>query len=221
MRGEVVVFLGPNGAGKTTTLRMLAGLLAPTRGKVSLLGRPAGALPYAERSRLGYLPESPQLYDALSAAEFLDFMADLHGLDPARGQRRKQEMLQLFGLADERDGRIRELSLGTRKRVALAGVFLHEPEMVLLDEPTAGLDPRAAAQLKQFLVDRARAGEMTVFLSTHMLEMAERLCDRVLILHRGKLVADGTLETLRARASSAAGTLEEVFLSLTGLEAGS
>jgi ABC-2 type transport system ATP-binding protein len=212
--GQVVVFLGPNGAGKTSTMKMLAGLLAATRGVARVLGHPAGCLPYAERSRLGYLPEVPHLYEALSPLEFLDFIADLHGLDPAEGRRRKHEMVELFGLGEERERRIRELSLGTRRRVALAGVFLHRPRLALLDEPTAGLDPRAAAQLKQYLMERARAGELTVFMSTHMLEMAEKLCDRVLILHRGKLVADGTLEALRAKAPSS-GSLEEVFLALT------
>ncbi|MGH7775839.1 MAG: ABC transporter ATP-binding protein [Candidatus Dormibacterales bacterium] len=214
--GEVFGLLGPNGAGKTTTLRLLCGMQTPSAG----WGRVAGydLSTEAERAKAvtGYLDEEPIVYPYLSGREFLHLVADLYGV--ARGPLREQQVQRLFRVLefeDKADELISSYSHGTRQKVGLASVLLHAPQLLLLDEPTNGLDPRIARTVKDLLKELAAHGR-TVIVSTHILEIAEALCDRVAIMDRGRLVAVGTLDQLRASAGSSGASLEELFLRLTG-----
>jgi ABC-2 type transport system ATP-binding protein len=217
--GEVFGLLGPNGAGKTSTLRMLCGLLVPTRGWVRVAGHDVWSdakEAKAAKARLGYLDEEPIVYPHLTAREFLHLVADLYGVE--RGPEREEQLRRLFDLfefSDKADELISSYSHGTRQKVGLASVLIHEPEVMLLDEPTNGLDPRAARRVKDLLQELAAHGR-TVILSTHILEIAQALCDRVAIMNRGRVVAVGTLEELRSGAGSSEASLEELFLQLTG-----
>ena len=214
-RGEVFGFLGPNGAGKTTTIRMLATLLAPDAGEARVGGHDVRAEGNAVRAAIGYLPETPFLYDKLTAREFLDFVAEVSGVPAAVKRERIEGWLRFFRLADAPpDDFLEAFSQGMRKKVALAATLLHEPSVLFLDEPTSSLDPASARLVKDLLRDLARRGA-TVFLSSHILEVVEEICDRVAIIHRGRLVACGTLEELRAMRARREGTLEEIFLELT------
>jgi ABC-2 type transport system ATP-binding protein len=214
--GEVFGLLGPNGAGKTSTLRMLCGLLVPTRGWVRIAGHDVWSDANEAKARLGYLDEEPIVYPHLTGREFLHLVADLYGSQ--RGPDREIQLKRLFDLfefADKADELISSYSHGTKQKVGLASVLIHEPEVMLLDEPTNGLDPRAARRVKDLLQELAAHGR-TVILSTHILEIAQALCDRVAIMNRGRVVAVGTLEELRSGAGSSEASLEELFLQLTG-----
>ena len=209
-RGELFGFLGPNGAGKTTTMRLLTGLLRPTRGEAFVAGHSLTSDPGRARAALGFVPDTPFLYDKLTAREFLAFSAALHGVEPALAERRGRALLTLLELDHAADGLVEGYSHGMRQKTALAGALIHDPQVLFLDEPTIGLDPRSARTIKDLLrglCDRGKA----VFLSTHVLEIAERLCDRVGILARGRLAVVGTVAEVRAHAS-----LEDIFLELTG-----
>jgi ABC-2 type transport system ATP-binding protein len=214
--GEIFAFLGPNGAGKTTTIRILMGLLSPTSGTVRLCGHDLLREPVAAKRRCGFVPDRPYLYEKLTAGEFLRFCADLRELPPARSEPRIAELLEQFDLADWADELIESFSHGMKQRLAFAAALLHDPDVLIVDEPMVGMDPRGARFLQQLLRARAEQGA-TVFLSTHSLEVAEALADRIGILQRGELIALGTLEDLRARAGRG-GRLEEIFLRLTGAE---
>ncbi len=212
--GELFGFLGPNGAGKTTTMRMLTGLLLPTSGDAFVGGHSLTREPLAARATLGFVPDTPFLYDKLSAREFLAFSAALHGVARDVADRRAGALLELLELEAAADGLIEGYSHGMRQKTALAGALVHDPQVLFLDEPTIGLDPRSARTIKDLLrglCDRGKA----VFLSTHVLEIAERLCDRVGILAGGRLAVIGTLGELREQARTQA-SLEEIFLGLTG-----
>jgi ABC-2 type transport system ATP-binding protein len=214
--GEVFGLLGPNGAGKTSTLRMLCGLLVPTRGWVRVSGHDVWSDSKAAKSRLGYLDEEPIVYPNLTGREFLHLVADLYGVP--RGPERETQLKRLFDLfefTDKADELISSYSHGTRQKIGLASVLVHEPDVILLDEPTNGLDPRAARRVKDLLQELAAHGR-TVILSTHILEIAEALCERVAIMNRGRVVAVGTLAQLRSGAGSSEASLEELFLQLTG-----
>ena len=214
--GEVFGLLGPNGAGKTSTLRMLCGLLVPTQGSVRVCGHDVWTDAKAAKARLGYLDEEPIVYPNLTGREFLQLVADLYGVE--RGPEREIQLKRLFDLfefTDKADELISSYSHGTRQKVGLASVLIHEPEVMLLDEPTNGLDPRAARRVKDLLQEFAAHGR-TVVLSTHILEIAQALCDRVAIMDRGRVVAVGTLEELRSGVGSSEASLEELFLQLTG-----
>jgi len=214
--GEVFGLLGPNGAGKSSTLRMLCGLLVPTRGRIRVAGYDVGSDAKEAKARLGYLDEEPIVYPHLSAREFLHLVADLYGVE--RGPERESQLQRLFDLfefSEKADELISSYSHGTKQKVGLASVLIHEPEVMLLDEPTNGLDPRAARRVKDLLQELAAHGR-TVILSTHILEIAQALCDRVAIMNRGQVVAVGTLEELRSGAGSSEASLEELFLQLTG-----
>ena len=214
--GEVFGLLGPNGAGKTSTLRMLCGLLVPTRGWIRVAGHDVWRDSAAAKARLGYLDEEPIVYPHLTGREFLNLVADLYGSQ--RGPDRDTQLKHLFDLfefAEKADELISSYSHGTRQKVGLASVLIHEPDVMLLDEPTNGLDPRAARRVKDLLQELAAHGH-TVILSTHILEIAQALCDRVAIMNRGQVVAVGTLEELRSGAGSSEASLEELFLQLTG-----
>jgi len=213
--GQVFGFLGPNGAGKTTTIRMLTGLVRPTSGSALVAGYDVTLEPREVKRRVGYLAETPYLYPKLSGREFLSFMAGLYEVPAAFARQRASRLLSLFELADRADELVETYSHGMRQKLALAGAMLHEPPVLFLDEPTSGLDPRSARLVKDLLVALVERGH-TVFLSTHVLEIAEQLCHRVGIIDRGQVVATGTLDELRQQAQRNAYSLEDIFLQLTG-----
>jgi ABC-2 type transport system ATP-binding protein len=213
--GEVFGFLGPNGAGKTTTIRMLTGLVRPSSGSARVAGFDIAAEPREVKRRVGYLAETPYLYSKLSGREFLAFMGGLYEVPPALARSRAERLLSLFELAEKADDLVESYSHGMRQKLALAGAMLHEPPVLFLDEPTSGLDPRSARLVKDLLVALVERGH-TVFLSTHVLEIAEHLCHRVGIIDHGQVVATGTLDELRHQAHVEAYTLEDIFLQLTG-----
>ncbi|QLH81660.1 ABC transporter ATP-binding protein [Halosimplex pelagicum] len=213
-QGEVYGFLGPNGSGKTTTMRMLTTLTRPTSGSARVMG-----VDVTDRRELisvvGYLPEEPPLFDELTAREQLRHVAALHDIPRETAHDRIDRYLDRFSLADEADRRLEGFSTGMRKKVGLIATVLHEPPVLFLDEPTSGLDPRAARTVKD-LVAELSGGETTVFLSTHILPVVDELADRVGVLHRGDLVAEGPPDRLKQRAEHGeAGSLEDVFLEVT------
>jgi len=217
--GELFGFLGPNGAGKTTTIRMLVGLLRPTSGTAIVSGYDVQRESRAAKQAIGYLAQTPLLYERLTGREFLRFVGGLYGLDDEVIDARVEELLALLELADKADQLIESYSGGMRHKIGLCGALIHEPPVLILDEPLAGLDPYSARRVKDMLRDLCKQGR-TVFMSTHVLEIAERVCDRVGILDRGHLIAVGTIEALHTQAESSAGTtLEDLFLQLTGGDA--
>lgn len=211
--GQIFGLLGPNGAGKTTTIKMMTGLLRPSAGTVLIDGHDIVTAPLEARRRIGYVADEPCLYEKLTPAEFLRFTGELYGVDPAELPGRTRRLLALFDLASRADTMIEGFSHGMKQKTALAGALVHNPSVLFLDEPTVGLDPRGARMLKAVL-RRLALGGVTVVLCTHILEIAERLCDRVAIVYRGRVVANGTLEELRA--TNGQRTLEEIFLQTTG-----
>ena len=211
--GEIFGFLGPNGAGKTTTIKMICGLLRPTAGNAYVGGFDIQQQPIAAKSILGYVPDEPLLYDKLSAREFLSFVADLYNVPARQAERRAEELLKLFDLSHDADNLIESFSHGMRQKTAIAGALMHDPRVLILDEPTVGLDPKSARLIKDILRQLAERGA-AVFLSTHILEIAERMCDRIGIIDHGNLIAAGTVEELRA--GQAGQSLEDIFLALTG-----
>jgi ABC-2 type transport system ATP-binding protein len=212
-RGEVFGFLGPNGAGKTTTIRMMMGILVPTAGRVTVDGLDCSADAVAVKRRIGYLPDTPVFYDFLRGREVLQFVGEMHGMARAAASARTEQLLAEFGLGDAGEEFAVNYSLGMKKRLGLACAVIHDPQVLVLDEPINGLDPRAAREVQALMLARAAQGK-TIFMSTHLLDMAERLCTRVGIIHRGQLVATGSIDEVRAVAQSG-GSLEEVFLKLT------
>jgi ABC-2 type transport system ATP-binding protein len=212
--GEILGFLGPNGAGKTTTIKMLVGLLQPTSGTVMVGGYDVRTQPLRAKAICGYVPDEPNLYPKLSARELLRFVGDLYDLDRQQVRRRSDELLKLFDLDEAGDDLIDSYSHGMRQKTALAAALLHDPRVLVLDEPTVGLDPKSARLIKDILRQLADRGA-AVFLSTHILEIAERMCDRIGIINRGRLIAVGTMSELRALGSGET-SLEDIFLELTG-----
>ena len=211
--GEIVGFLGPNGAGKTTTLRVCAGLLALEKGRVTIAGADLAATPLLARARLGLVPDEPFLYERLTPAEFLEFVAALYDVPESLAALRSSELIERFELVAAAGELIETCSRDMRQKVSIAAALLHDPPLALLDEPLTGLDPHAVRALKDLLRERAARG-LGVLVSTHLLEVAERLCDRVVIIHRGKKRAAGTPAALLAGRAET--TLEDVFLALTG-----
>jgi ABC-2 type transport system ATP-binding protein len=217
-RGEIFGFLGPNGAGKTTTIRMVAGVLQPTRGSVTVGGVDIQAEPEAAKAKLGYIPDRPFLYEKLSGGEFLRFVAGLWGRQSEATERRADRLLELFQLSEWKDELIESYSHGMRQKLLISSALIHHPEVIVVDEPMVGLDPRAAKMLKDLLRTYVDGGG-TVFLSTHTLEVAEALCDRIAIISGGEIIALGTMDELRAQAQAGGAHLEEIFLKVTGGEA--
>ncbi len=213
--GEFYALLGPNGAGKTTTLRMIAGLIRPDAGSIHVAGIDALADPVAAKRVMVWISDEPMIYEKLTPREYLAFVAGLWGVEPMLAARRTQELLDWLGLAANADQRCESFSKGMRQKVALAGALVHEPRVIILDEPLTGLDAGSARQVKSVLRQRARAGG-TVIMTTHILEVAERMADRIGVIAHGKLVAEGTLEELRASADLSGGgaSLEDTFLAL-------
>ncbi len=213
-RGTFYALLGPNGAGKTTTLRMVAGLLQPDGGDVFVLGRSITRTPEAAKQLMAYLPDEPMLYGKLRPLEYLEFVAGLWGISAGKAQIRANELLQQLGLWEVRGDLSETFSRGMKQKLALAGAFIHHPQLIILDEPLSGLDAAAARLVKNILVDFVKQGN-TVILTTHIMEVAERMAQRIGIINHGRLVAEGTLEDLRVRSGEVGGTLESIFLELT------
>ncbi len=212
-RGELFAFLGPNGAGKTTTIKLMCGLLFPTEGRVKIGGLDLDQHGREARQLISYVPDQPFLYEKLTGREVLRFIADMYGMPRARAQERMERMIELFGLAGFVDDLTQNYSHGMRQRTVFASALLHEPQVLIVDEPTVGLDPRSVRLLKDLLREETRRG-VTVFLSTHSLDIAQELADRIGVVAQGRLIGCGTLDTLR-RQAALDGTLEEVFLKLT------
>jgi ABC-2 type transport system ATP-binding protein len=216
-KGEVFGFLGPNGAGKTTTIRMLMGILVPTAGRAVIDGLDCQRDVAAVKSRVGYLPDSPVYYDYLRGREILAFVAEMHGFSAVQADARARELLWELGLADAAEEYAINYSMGMKKKLGLACALIHDPPVLILDEPTNGLDPRAAREVRDRLQKAAAHGK-TIFVSTHLLDMAERLCTRVGIINGGRLVEVGAVETLREKLAPG-GSLEEIFIKVTDPEA--
>jgi ABC-2 type transport system ATP-binding protein len=213
--GELYALLGPNGAGKTTTLRMVAGLLKPDAGSISVFGLDALADASEAKRLIAWAPDEPMLYDRLNPLEYLEFVAGLWGVEPKAAQAKAEELLRWLGLWDDRHQRCEGFSRGMKQKTALAGALIHDPRLLILDEPLTGLDAAVARQVKDLLQERVKGGA-TVILTTHILEVAERMADRIGIIQHGRLLAEGTLDELRAKAGEGRATLEDVFLELTG-----
>ena len=212
-KGELFAFLGPNGAGKTTTIKMICGLLFPTSGTVRVGGFDVQKDGDRARQLLSYVPDQPYLYEKLTGREFLQFITDLYGLSRSEATRKIGEMIELFRLQEFIDDLTERYSHGMRQRTVFAAALVHQPQILIVDEPTVGLDPRSIRLLKDLLRAEANRGT-TVFLSSHSLDVVQELADRIGIVEHGRLIAQGTLETLRKQASLD-GTLEEVFLKIT------
>ena len=212
-RGELFAFLGPNGAGKTTTVKMICGLLRPSSGSVRIAGQDMHIDATACRRILGYVPDEPYLYEKLTGREFLQFVIDVYGLEPAVGAERMGELVDIFGMNSYIDGLIESYSHGMRQRLVFAAALIRDPEVLVVDEPMVGLDPKSARLVKNLLRARARAGA-AVFMCTHTLAVAEELADRIGIIDNGRLIFCGTVEELRNQVRTNA-PLEELFLRIT------
>jgi ABC-2 type transport system ATP-binding protein len=214
-KGEIHGFLGPNGAGKTTTIRMIAGLLKPTSGTVTIDGHDLAAEPEAAKRSLGFIPDRPYLYEKLTAQEFLRFHGGLYGLDGSPVEERAKELLALFELSGWAHELVESFSHGMKQRLVMCAAFLHRPRAVLVDEPMVGLDPRGARLIKD--VFRVMSGKgVAILMSTHTLEVAEQMCDRISIIQGGRIIARGSVAELRALAGSEDAQLTPAFLKLTG-----
>lgn len=214
-RGEFFAFLGPNAAGKTTTIKLLTGLMEPSGGSARICGFDIQKDPLEAKRRIGYIPDVAEFYDKLTPIEFMAFIAELFEVEPARAKKRTPELMEQFDLIPYGRQRIENLSHGTRQRLAISSALLHDPEVIIIDEPMVGLDPKNARVVKEELKARSEAG-VTVFLSTHLLNVAQELADRIGIIHHGKLIALGDVEEImRVEEGGEDRSLEEVFLELT------
>ena len=212
--GEILGFLGPNGAGKSTTVKMLTGMLQPTSGSARVSGFDVAEHPTEVKARLGYVPESGALYETLTAGEYLEMVASLHHMEPAKARRRINELLELFDILEARRKRLSEHSKGMKQKVLISSALLTNPEVLILDEPLNGIDANAAMVVKELLKKFAGQGKTILFCS-HILEVVERICTRIVIINEGKQVIDGTADEIAA--SAAASTLEDAFAKLTGV----
>jgi ABC-2 type transport system ATP-binding protein len=216
-KGEIRGLLGANGSGKSTLMKILIGLVKPDNGRVTVLGADPALQPILVRENVGYVPETPRLYDFLTAVEYLDFVADLHGLPADIKKQRINEYLSAFELQAQANDLLSGYSLGMRQKVAISAALIHRPQVLIFDEALNGLDPKTAKIVKDTLVKLASTG-VTVIFSTHVLEIAQAICQKITIMNKGSIVAEGTMDELRAKASSgtADNSLENIFLSLTG-----
>jgi ABC-2 type transport system ATP-binding protein len=212
--GEILGFLGPNGAGKSTTVKILTGLMPAGGGRAIVAGYDIAEQPLEVKKRIGYVPEQPALYDALTADEYLDVIGCLYHLEPAAAKTRREELLQLFELSPVKHQRLKEFSKGMRQKVVIASALLHRPEVLILDEPLDGLDANTALVMKELLRKLAAQGK-TIMFSSHILEVVERICTRIFIIDKGRYVTDGTARKIREETGSA--TLDEAFGKLTGV----
>jgi len=212
--GEIFGFLGPNGAGKTTTVKLITGLLKPTEGSVRVAGFDVATQTLEAKRRMGLVPDEPFVYPKLVGAEYLRFVGELYGVPLEDQRRRIPELLEMFELTQWGGELVESYSHGMRQKLVIAGILLHEPKVLILDEPMVGLDPKSARMVKDIFLTLAKRGT-TIFMCTHVLEIAEKLCDRIGIMIAGSMIALGTLEELRAK-SQGKSDLEDIFLSLTG-----
>ena len=212
--GEVFGFLGPNGAGKSTTVKILAGLLRADGGRALIAGYDVATQPLEAKARLGFVPETPKLYEALTADAFLDVMASLHHLDPATAKARRHDLMELFDLGTVRHQRLKEFSKGMRQKVVIASALIHQPDVLILDEPFDGLDANTALVMKGLLREMAAQGK-TILFSSHILEVVERICTRLCIIDGGRKVAEGTTEEICG--SFRVASLDAAFSKLTGV----
>ncbi len=215
--GEIFGFLGPNGAGKTTTVKMMAGLLKPTSGSIILAGFDLEKEPVAAKSRFGYIPDRPFLYEKLTGREYLAFMAALYGIDGKEAHGKIEELLALFELKDWGDELVEGFSHGMRQRLVTSGALIHQPQILIVDEPMVGLDPKGVRLVKGIFRGLSDQG-VSLFMCTHSLEIAEELCHRVAILQEGRILVQGSVKELREFSQTEGGRLEEIFLKLTGSE---
>lgn len=216
-KGELFGFLGPNGAGKTTTIKMLTGLLEPTNGSAEINGTDIWKNPIDAKKRIAYVPDQPNLYLKLTGWDYLEFIASVFGIPQDKFQSKANELLQTFNLTEQANDLIESYSHGMKQKIAICGALVHEPEVLFLDEPTVGLDPKSARSLKNLLRELCDNG-MTAFVSTHILEIAEQMCDRVGIILEGNIIALGTMDELKSRGGDVEQSLEDIFLELTGGE---
>lgn len=212
--GEVFGFIGPNGAGKTTTIKMMAGLLSPTGGSVFIGGVDMAADPVAAKLKIGLIPDRPFVYEKLTAMEFLSFISGLYGVQKALFEKRAPELLSRFSLLDRADELIESFSHGMKQRLIMCGALLHAPPLIIVDEPMVGLDPMGIRMVKEMFRSLARNGT-TVFMSTHTLRLAEEVCDRIAIIHKGSLMVTGTLQDLKEHIRNGDADLEQVFFEIT------
>ena len=213
--GEIFALLGPNGSGKSTTLKMLLGLVTPSAGEINVLGLDVQKDPVGIKRQVGYVPESPNVYEFLTGIEYLDFIGDIYNVSTTDKQQRITEYLKALELKGREGDMINSYSDGMRKKLSLISAFLHKPKLLILDEPLNALDPRSARIVKDFLYELKSQG-VTTILSTHVLEIAEAVCDRIGIMYQGNILALGTMNELRERASLPGSGLEDIFLKLTG-----
>jgi ABC-2 type transport system ATP-binding protein len=216
-RGEIYGFLGPNGAGKTTTIKMLVGMLQPTAGRIFINGGDALADPIAAKAVCGYIPDRPYLYDKLTANEFLQFVGGLYDMPKGEVAQFGKELLELFELSAWAGELVENFSHGMKQRLIMSAALLHRPKALIVDEPMVGLDPKGARLVKRIFRQLARNGR-TIFMSTHTLEIAEEVCDRLAIINRGVIIAEGTMGEIRRANQAEGGRLESIFLELTGGE---
>jgi ABC-2 type transport system ATP-binding protein len=214
-QGEVFGFLGPNGAGKTTTIKVIVGLLQPTSGTVKVAGYDVQTQSMLAKASSGYVPDTPNLYAKLSGRELLRFVGDLYNMDRSQVEHRIDELLRMFDLTAAADDTVDSYSHGMQQKTSLAAALMHDPKVLILDEPTVGLDPKSARLIKDILRQLADRGA-AVMLSTHILEIAERMCDRIGIINKGQLIAVGTMDELRTLDKTGQTSLEDIFLDLTG-----
>ncbi len=213
-KGEIFGFIGPNGAGKTTTINMIGGILAPTSGTVMICGINMESDPEKAKRKIGFIPERPYLYEKLTGMEFLKFIADLYGVGEDVFLIKSQEKLEMFFLSDWSDDLIESYSHGMKQRLVMAAALVHDPEVIIVDEPMVGLDPLAIKMVKNLFRNLAKQGT-TIFISTHTLKVAEDICDRIGIIHKGSLIASGTPEDLKRQVNETDADLEQVFIRLT------
>ncbi len=216
--GEILGFLGPNGAGKTTTIRIIAGLMRPTAGTVRICGYDIQRDPEKAKALLGIIPDRPFLYEKLTPMELLEFLGGLHRMEFGRLRQRAEELLSLFGLREWKGELIEQFSHGMKQRLVMSAALLHGPRALVVDEPMVGLDPRGARLVKEVFRREARQRGTSIFMSTHTLEVAEEVCDRIAIIHEGRIIAVGTPQELQWKAGEAEADLEAIFLRLTGGE---
>ncbi|MDH7578576.1 MAG: ABC transporter ATP-binding protein [Bacillota bacterium] len=210
--GEIFGFLGPNGAGKTTTIKMIVGLLHPDAGQIKVAGIDVSRDPLAAKQKIGFVPDQPWVYERLTGIEYLNFLADVYRVPAETRQQRISHYLEIFDLKDAIGDLVRSYSHGMKQKLVLTGALLHDPPVWIMDEPMVGLDPLSAFMLKDLMAEHCRRGH-TVFFSTHVLEVAERLCDRIAIINKGRIIACGTLEEIKEHREKE--TLENIFLELT------
>ncbi|MEA3438272.1 MAG: ABC transporter ATP-binding protein [Thermodesulfobacteriota bacterium] len=213
-KGEIFGFIGPNGAGKTTTIKMIGGVLEPTSGSVMIAGISMKDNPEKAKSKIGFIPDRPYLYEKLTGMEFLKFVADLYGVDSDIFSEKAEQHLKMFSLLDWSNELIESYSHGMKQRLIMAAALLHDPEVIIVDEPMVGLDPVAIMMVKDLFRNLAKKG-VSVFMSTHTLKIAEDICDRIGIIHKGHLIATGTTDDLQRKAQVTDADLEQVFLNLT------